>query len=105
MDPHDEQVLAELRALVQVPGALRVITSEHQCCGGVDGYVGGAPPAETCAAFAVPLTDPGHFVVQPVVRLEGPDERGRMTAYTANGDYCTGRPAAVLSRLRQWRGG
>lgn len=98
-----EQAITELEALVQVPGALRIITNGHACGGGLHPTI---PPfdAAVCAAFAYPLTDPRHFVIHAVVRLEGPDAKGQYTAHSAERDYTLGQPDALLTRLREWRG-
>lgn len=48
-----------------------------------------------------PLADPALYVCHDVVRLEGPDASGAMTAYSGEGDWCQGQPAALLRRLRE----
>jgi hypothetical protein len=78
------QAVRELKALTKVPGALKVITAET-----------------AASAYLVAEGAVAHFVCHDVVRIEGPDDRGRYTAHTAEGDTCTGYPAALLRRLRQ----
>ncbi len=62
------QAMKELRALLDVGGALRIITSEHAC---------GSPTPTTaaerkrCDAYECPRTHPAHFAIHDVVRLEG----------------------------------
>lgn len=85
----EDTTLAELKALVAVPGALKIITSE------IDKKAGKNPD----------LTRPSSFVLHDVVSLEGPDPRGRYVAYSKEGDWTSGYPGALLSRLRQWRNG
>lgn len=98
--PDDSTALLELRALLEVPDALRLITNEHACGAGVHPDI---PPfdAEVCARYEFPLTDPRHFVIHSVVAIEGPNHKGQITASTAEGDYCTGQPSAVLARLQE----
>jgi hypothetical protein len=122
------QAVRELKALTKVPGALKVITAETAASaylvaeGAVarrspqhphrrtlvgaarDGVLTGltaAQRARYAELAAPPETAPAHFVCHDVVRIEGPDDRGRYTAHTAEGDTCTGYPAALLRRLRQ----
>lgn len=78
---------AQLDALIAVPGALRVITSE-----------------EAKDANKYPPTDPRHYVIHDVVRIEDhPTHKGAIRAYTAEGDFCEGYPRDVLKRLQQWQ--
>lgn len=91
--------LDELCALVQVPGALKIITNMDD--------PDGAEYSEK---------DPRHYILHDVVRIEGPDAEGKVTAYTApynaqdhgyddrmTHDECTGQPEALLARLWEWR--
>lgn len=95
-----EQAIIELQALVQVPGALRIITNIPDPDG-----------AE------LPVQDPRHWVQHPVERLDGPNAKGLYTAVSGEynaaeygyndrltHDECTGQPEALLMRLREWRG-
>lgn len=93
-----KQAILQLEALVIVPGALRIITNQHNCGGGKHPTIGKFSEAK-CAAFEHPLTDPRHFVIHDVVRVEGPNHRGEYRAFTEEGDHCTGQPEAVLARL------
>jgi hypothetical protein len=88
MTEHDDTTVAELEALAAIPGALKIITAEPM--------VEDDPDAD--------LTSPSSFVCHDVVEIEGPDARGRYIAHSAEGDWTTGYPAALLARLRQWRG-
>ena len=105
--PDNDKSLEELQALLKIPGARRVITNAHAC--GPDGQDGASyiPRTEEeladCEAHELPLTHPHHFVCHDVVRLEGPNEKGQVTAYTAEGDWCSGQPDALLRRLREAR--
>lgn len=109
----DEDVLAvaQLKALAKVPGALRIITNEHACGGGMLGE-----DIAACEAFSegtdengrpLDLKNQRHFVLHDVVRIEGPNHRGQYTAYSdpKHRDYCEGRPAALLRRLTEWQRG
>ncbi len=85
-----EQAIKELKALVQEPGALRIITSE--CA------------SKSCNASGhneglYSLRDPRHFVIHDVVRLEGPNHHGQFRAYSKAKDWCQGQPEALLPRL------
>lgn len=103
----NEQAVLELKALAKVPGALRIITNE---------------PDPDRPADATMRT-PQYFKIRPVVKLEGPNHRGQYTALSeeyeatrtdlvegkavertvTTRDNCTGQPAALLTRLQQWR--
>lgn len=106
--PEDKDTsIEELRALVKIPGALRFITAAHAC--GPDGQDGASytpkteAELEACEAFEFPQTDWRHFVIHDIVSLEGPNHRGVMIGHTAEGDWCQGRPYALLRRLREAR--
>lgn len=90
---NEELALAQLAALQEVPGALRVITSEHACGGGPNGE-----DREACDAFEFSTKDPRHFVRHDVIGVELYDD-GKVRAWTAEGDWCGGFPVPVLSRL------
>ena|SRR3990172_9697400 len=107
-----EGATKRLLALAETPGNLRVITSEHACQGTrwnaeTDERGTAAHPDRPefdqalCENFEHPLTNPAHFVCHDVVRLEGPDAKGRYRAWTAEGDYTYGYPEALLVRLTQ----
>lgn len=94
----EEQSLTELRALLKVPGSLKIITN-------IPHPDGGDPTA------------PSSWVQHDVDRIEGPDDRGRVSAYSVRynaadhgyndretEDMCRGMPSALLSRLREHRG-
>jgi hypothetical protein len=95
----EDTTVAELQALIQIPGALRVITNEVQPELRVDKDDPRSPANE-----GVDLRDPAVFVQHHVTNVEGPDARGRYIATSDEGSYVTGYPNALLSRLRQWRG-
>lgn len=97
-----ETTLKQLEALVEIPGALRVITNEHACGGGKHPSDPGFNH-EACAAFEADLSKPEHFVIHDVVSIEGPDHKGRYTAFTDEGDWCMGQPEALLKRLTEVR--
>jgi len=95
-----EQALKELTALLEVPGALRQITSEHACGAGTHEAAPGFDQP-TCDAFEFSVRDARHFVIHDVTEIEGPDEKGRVRAITAEGDWRYGYPADVLRALRK----
>lgn len=128
-----EQALAELKALLKIPGALMHITDEL-----IDDLKDhDALPAEhrdadtraaSIARARLPLRpdiDPGpdvidtadpsaripilnrpsSFVRLPIIRIEGPDEKGYIKAFAEDGSWRRGKPAAVLKRLREGREG
>jgi hypothetical protein len=96
----EDTTVAELKALIQIPGALKIITNEVQPELRQDRQDPRSAPADD-----VDLRDPQAFVCHNVVELEGPDDRGRYRARSAEGDWTVGYPEQLLSRLRQWRGG
>ena len=95
-----EQATLQLEALVLVPGALRIITSEHDCGGGKHPTIGEFDQ-EACDAYRYGKKDVRHFVIHDVVRIEGPNHRDQYRAFSdeAHGDHCTGQPEALLARL------
>jgi hypothetical protein len=106
--PEDkDKSVEELKALVKIPGSLRVITARHAC----DPKYATGPQYKpktdeelaACEAFEFPQTDWRHQVIHEVVSLEEPDHNGRMKAHTAEGDVCVGRPNELLKRLREAR--
>ena len=79
----DESAVAQIEALAKVPGALQIITVEEAKKGDPD------PKAVA------------HWVCHDVVEIEGPDDRGRYTAHSAEGDWTYGYPADLLARLTE----
>lgn len=108
----NDLALQQLQALVAIPGALKIITNAHRCQDAIHPDFPGFDAA-TCAAYgeeigsrerfgANPLADPRHFVCHDVVRLEGPDDKGRYKAFSANDeDWCLAYPAELLERLQE----
>jgi hypothetical protein len=45
--------------------------------------------------------DPAAWEHKDIIGIEGPDHKGRVLAYTADGDWCAGKPVDVLARLMQ----
>jgi hypothetical protein len=113
---HDH-ALEVLQALVAVPGTLRIITNTHACGGAHTSTArfkhDGSPAIDdpttakekaTCDAFEFNMKHPNHFVIKDVVRIEGPNDKGQVAAFTADDvDYCVGQPAAVLNRTQEWQ--
>jgi len=84
----DDAAVAELHELAKTPGALKIITNQ------VNPEAGENPDPYKIASFI------WHDVVQVV----GPDDKGRCTAFSAEGDWTAGYPSALLARLQQWQG-
>lgn len=95
--------IAQLEALVKVPGALKIITNVHRCQKAMHPRLKGFS-AKKCDAFKPDVRHPGHFVVHDVIRIEGPNAQGQYTAFSAEGDYCIGQPEALLKRLQEANG-
>lgn len=93
--------LKRLRALLD-NDKLKIITCEHACGGGKHPDFAGFNTA-TCAAFKFPVTNPRHFVIHDVVKVEE-GAKNKCRAYSAEefGDICIGLPDALIKRLQQW---
>ncbi|RJQ04810.1 MAG: hypothetical protein C4551_10040 [Bacillota bacterium] len=102
----DEQLaVAQLEALVKVPGSLKVITNEVRPDLRKDPADPRSPIRDdVLEADPAALKKVGTFVLHDVVRLEGPTHRGTYVASTAEGDWCEGYPADLLKRLQEWAG-
>ena len=87
----NETALEILKVLVDKGGHLKIVTSERS----------NVPDEELAPRNGNPLADPRAWVIHDVVKLEGPDDRGRMVAYSAEGDATIGYPAALLKRLTE----
>lgn len=106
MTPEDELDTAQLRALLGVPGALKIVSGAHACGAGThpDPSVPGAFDQARCDAFAYPRSDPRHWVLLDVVALEEePGRPGEWRATAADGSYAQGTPGALLHHLARWR--
>ena len=95
----DEMAVRQLEALVNVPGSLKIITAEVRPELRED-----AGNPRSLAREGVDLRNPATFVIHDVVRLEGPDDKGRYTACSAEGDWTVGLSSALLKRLQEWHG-
>lgn len=100
--------IAQLEALLKVPGSLKVITNEVQPRLRADRKdARSAFDAEALSADPDLATKPGSFVQHAVTRIEpapgAAGENGQHVAYTDEGDYCQGQPEALLVRLQEWR--
>lgn len=84
----------QLNALVQIPGALKVITNEHDHANGLH------PTPEDCAAVETTLDQPAHFVCHDVITVEDTGG-GLYRALTDEGDWTVGYPDDLLKRLQQ----
>lgn len=98
----DALALQTLYALLRVPGALRIITSEIR-----PEYREDPSNPRALLHPNVEANDPGilkrpeSMVIHDVVRIE-PVKDGRYRAYSAERDWCEGPPAALLKRLQEW---
>lgn len=116
--PTDDLAVQQLRALAAVPGALRVITAEPDEEGRAALRAEWAEKEDAARAAdaegkklraAEPdempedllLRNPRAFVIHDVTDITGPDERGRYTAHTAEGDMTQGLPGPLLARLQE----
>jgi hypothetical protein len=99
-DEGEDTTVEELKALVRIPGALRIITNEVKPELREDRDNPASP-----AGGDADLTNPATFVTHHVTDVAGPDERGRYLATSDEGAWVTGYPDALLARLRQWRHG
>lgn len=89
----DADAVRLFKEALKTPGTLQIITDERAA---------GVPESAAHPRFAAnPLADPALWVCHAVTRVEGPDENGRMVAYSDEGDWCQGRPAALFRRLRE----
>jgi hypothetical protein len=84
----------QLQALVEVPGALQIITNEHAHANGKN------PSPEDCERAEATLDQPAHFVCHDVVEIEDAGG-GLYRAKTAEGDWTVGKPSDLLRRLQQ----
>lgn len=82
----NDYALNELIALVKIPGALKVIT-------GI--------PSEN-ATFLGPW-HPYGYILNDVIKIKGPDQKGRYRAITAEKDFCIGKPIDLLQRLTEYQ--
>lgn len=82
--PAQRSAMDQLKALANVPGALKVITINPDPK---------APP--------VGPQHPHFFVAHDVVKIEGPDHNGNLWAHTKEGDFCKGNALALIERLTQ----
>lgn len=78
-------------------GRLKMITSEVDlsCCGGN----GQGSHSLYCHSSKTPL-DPAYFIQHDIVRIEK-DKESLLRAWTEEGDWCRGEPAALLARLTE----
>jgi hypothetical protein len=100
MPDENRAALTDLRKLLKQPGHLKIITNEVRPSLRVAQKDPRSP-----AKDGVDLTTPASFVCHDVVDLEGPDDKGRYLARSAEGDWTLGYPTALLARLQQWQEG
>lgn len=79
--------IQQLNALVQVQGALQVITNQHAHEG-------------ECSSIEATLDQPAHFVCHDVTEIEDVGG-GLYRAKTAEGDWTVGNPDDLLRRLQE----
>ena len=83
----EDIALTQLDALSKIPGALQIITAEHDHQG-------------DCSTSQYELSDPLHFVCHNVITVEVL-ENGLVKATSAEGDWTVGNSSDVLKRLQQ----
>jgi hypothetical protein len=98
MPDENRSALLALRKLLREHGALKIITSEVR-----PSLRQNAKDPSSPAKDDTDLSTPRAYVCHAVVDLEGPDEKGRYRARSAEGDWTVGYPPALLVRLQQWR--
>lgn len=82
---------------------LFIITNEHMCCGGINGYVNGIPPEEICSKYKYGQQDPRHFKCWEVEEIIGPDAKGAYIARSITGNCWTyGYEEDLIKRLTQY---
>lgn len=98
--PEENAHAKRLRALLDEGSKLKIITSEHACGAGKHPNI---PPFDEvkCATFEFPLTNPNHFVIHDVVKIEE-GARSKYRAYSDYKDICIGLPESLVVRLQQW---
>ena len=84
--PLQQRAMAQLKALSNVPGALKIITNV---------------PDPKAPAHLTPV-HPHYYVAHDVERLEGPDGQGLVWAISHEGDRCGGYAHQLLGRLTQY---
>lgn len=99
--------VAQLEALLAVPGALKVITNEVRPELRADRKDPNSPLKDPVVDGVDLAKRADSFVQHDVTRVEpaggAPGENGQYVAYTDEGDYCQGQPQALLVRLQEWR--
>jgi hypothetical protein len=115
VDIDTELSLAQLNALVTIPGALKIITAEHAC--GIPPVRGEAMPTHPkhqaiCQEFGethrdaldrpIDTTNAAHFVQHKVTKIEQ-TPTGSVRASSDEGDWTEGPATALLRRLQEWR--
>lgn len=97
-----EQALTLLRSLQKQGGVLLHISDTHACGIPTDTHVARTPAEQKiCDKYEYPITDHRHFVKHPIVKIEGPDEKGLYTAYTEDGSWRRASAPALLKRLTE----
>jgi hypothetical protein len=85
----EELAIKQLKVLVKTSGSLKIITNEPR----------------TDKEANADLRSVNHWVLHDVIIIDGPDDRGRMTAHSKEGDWCMGFPIPLLRRLTEWQSG
>ena len=99
-----ELAIIQLSALTKIPGALRIITNEIRPELRYDTENPNSPIRSDILSNSPDiLKSPAAFVVHNVVQMRGPDHHGLYRAHSGEGDYCEGRPEALLRRLQEWQ--
>jgi hypothetical protein len=99
----NDLALEQLRALMGVAGALKMVSSQHACgAGKTPGDPDGFDQA-ACDAYEYPITDPRHFVLVEMTGLEGPDADGLYRATAEDGPWSLGYPVGLLRTLQKWQ--
>ena len=100
----DPMEVQQMQDLVKLPGMLKIITNAHACQAAIHPDFAGFSQSK-CDRYDFPTTDPRHFILHDVARIEPyAGHPGAYIAYSNEGDYTMGMPADLLNRLLAHRG-
>lgn len=97
---HRQLALDQLKALMEIPGALQTITSEVKPEYRQDKT---DPRSPLSPSMEHHRTNPAVYVCVPVVILEGPDAAGAYRAVAEDGSWRAGYPEDLLPALIEWQ--
>lgn len=100
----DPVEIQQLNDLIKIPGMLKIITGAHACQAALHpDFVGWSQ--SKCDRYDFPNTDPRHFILHDVDRIEKyAGHEGVWVAYSNEGDFTMGKPEDLINRLLAHRG-